>query len=226
MRSCWCTDLRRRSPSRPSGSHLPCLWGRQYGSFGEILHPDPRHELRGDGDQYRIQILRKQNWGNVMISARRIIPPALQGVYDNWHFAPAVESCGLIFCSGIIGTSPDGEPPDGEGLDGAKATSAEPANELSELKAVRDPEAQFATAFDALRAILHAAGADLSDLVEITTYHVDMSSHMTTFMRVKDRYIQAPYPAWTAIGVAELIVPGGLLEIRAVAQNPQSRKAN
>ena len=56
--------------------------------------------------------------------------------------------------------------------------------------------------------------------MEITTYHVDMSRHMDTFMRVKDRYIQAPYPAWTAIGVAELIVPGGLMEIRAVAKTP------
>lgn len=157
-----------------------------------------------------------------MTSAPRIIPPALQGVYDNWHFAPAVVANGLIFCSGIIGTSPDGEAPAGDGLAGAEATTAETSNELAALMAVRDPEAQFATAFEALRAILQAAGADLADLVEITTYHVDMSHHMNAFMRVKDRYIQAPYPAWTAIGVAELIVPGGLMEIRAVAQAPHS----
>ncbi|PHR24832.1 MAG: hypothetical protein COA37_03540 [Hoeflea sp.] len=153
-----------------------------------------------------------------MTSAPRIIPPALQGVYDNWHFAPAVVANGLIFCSGIIGTSPDGEAPAGDGLAGAEATTAETSNELAALMAVRDPEAQFATAFEALRAILQAAGADLADLVEITTYHVDMSRHMDAFMRVKDRYIEAPYPAWTAIGVAKLIVPGGLMEIRAVAQ--------
>jgi len=157
-----------------------------------------------------------------MTSAPRIIPPALQGVYDNWHFAPAVIANGLIFCSGIIGTSPDGEAPAGDGLAGAEATTAETSNELAALLAVRDPEAQFTTAFEALRAILQAAGADLADLVEITTYHVDMSRHMDAFMRVKDRYIQAPYPAWTAIGVAELIVPGGLMEIRAVAQAPHA----
>ena len=157
-----------------------------------------------------------------MTSAPRIIPPALQGVYENWHFAPAVVANGLIFCSGIIGTSPDGEAPAGDGLAGAEATTAETSNELAALMAVRDPEAQFATAFEALRAILQAAGADLADLVEITTSHVDMSRHMDAFMRVKDRYIEAPYPAWTAIGVAELIVPGGLMEIRAVAQAPHA----
>ncbi|MEM5473020.1 RidA family protein [Hoeflea sp. AS60] len=157
-----------------------------------------------------------------MTSAHRIIPPALQGVYDNWHFAPAVVTNGLIFCSGIIGTSPDGEPPAENGLAGAQATTAKASSELNALFAVRDPEAQFATAFEALRAILQAAGADLSDLVEITTYHVDISRHMATFMQVKDRYIRAPYPAWTAIGVSELIVPGGLMEIRAVAEAPRS----
>jgi len=155
-----------------------------------------------------------------MPSPKRIIPPALQGVYDNWHYAPAVATNGLIICSGIIGTSPDGEPPAEDGLAGAKSTTAEASNALTALMAVRDPEAQFSTAFEALREILRFAGAELSDLVEITTYHVGITRHMDTFMRVKDRFIHAPYPAWTAIGVSELIVPGGLLEIRAVAQDP------
>lgn len=157
-----------------------------------------------------------------MTSPKRIIPAALKGVYDNWHFAPAVSANGFIFCSGIIGTSPDGEPPADDGLAGAKATTDEASNALNALIAVRDPEAQFSTAFEALRAILRAAGVDMSDLVEITTYHVEISRHMETFMRVKDRYIHAPYPAWTAIGVSELIVPGGLLEIRAVAKDPNA----
>ena len=155
------------------------------------------------------------------MTATRIIPPALQGVYDSWHFAPAVISRGLIFCSGIIGTSRDGAPPDlGAGLEGARRTTETGTAEIAALQAVRDPEAQFATAFEALRAILTEAGADLSDLVEITTYHVDMRTHMAAFTRVKDRYLSPPYPAWTAIGVAELAVPGGLMEIRAVAELP------
>lgn len=155
-----------------------------------------------------------------MSPARRIIPPDLQGVYDNWHFAPAVEAHGLIFCSGIIGTSPGGEPPNEDGLAGARSTTRNASNDLADLVAVRDPEAQFVTAFLALRAILNAAGAGLADIVEITTYHVEMSRHMESFIRVKDRFITAPYPAWTAIGVSELIVPGGLVELRAVAQSP------
>jgi hypothetical protein len=37
-------------------------------------------------------------------------------------------------------------------------------------------------------------------------------------MRVKDRYLPEPFPAWTAIGVVELAVPGGLVEVRATAR--------
>lgn len=148
-----------------------------------------------------------------------IIPPALQAVHDRWHFAPAMRAAGLIFCSGIIGTSPDGNPP-ASGLDGAQATTADPGAPLAALVAVRDPAAQFATAFEALRAILQAAGADLHDLVDLTTYHVDMARHMDTFMQVRARYLAPPYPAWTAVEVAGLIVPGGLVELRAVAAAP------
>lgn len=149
-----------------------------------------------------------------------IIPPALQAVHDRWHFAPAMRAGGLIFCSGIIGTSPDGLPP-GEGLAGATAATTDPGAAVHALVAVRDPQAQFETAFAALRAILNAAGADLCDVVDLTTYHVDMSAHIDTFTRVRDRVLSAPWPAWTAVEVAGLILPGALVELRAVAEAPR-----
>lgn len=150
-----------------------------------------------------------------------IVPDALTEVYETWRFAPAVIARGMIYCSGIIGTSIDGEAPGSQALDGAKTTiQRSEAAPIAALQAVRDPEAQFCTAFEALNEILKEAGADLSDLVEITTYHVEMGRHMECFMSVKDRYLKKPYPAWTAIGVSELAVPGGLMEIRAIALAP------
>ena len=94
--------------------------------------------------------------------ARR--PP---GAYDTWHFAPAVVADGLILCSGIIGTSPGGETPVAGGLEGAAATLGAGDAPLAALQAVRDPEAQFATAFEALGEVLAEAGAALSDVVEL-----------------------------------------------------------
>lgn len=156
-----------------------------------------------------------------MSTRRTIVPEALRGVYEGWHFAPAVISRGMIYCSGIIGTSVDGEAPGKAALEGARSTTAVSDAGLAALQAVRDPEAQFATAFEALAAILAEAGAGLGDVIEITTYHVDIGRHMEAFVRVKDRYLKEPYPAWTAIGVAELVVPGGLMEIRAIAALPE-----
>lgn len=146
-----------------------------------------------------------------------VIPAALQAVHDRWHFAPAMRAGGLIFCSGIIGTSPDGLPP----AEGAAAATTDPDAAVQALVAVREPEAQFETAFAALRAILNAGGADLCDLVELTTYHVDMSAHIETFTRVRDRVLSPPWPAWTAVEVAGLILPGALVELRAVAEAPR-----
>jgi enamine deaminase RidA (YjgF/YER057c/UK114 family) len=37
-------------------------------------------------------------------------------------------------------------------------------------------------------------------------------------MRVKDAFVFAPYPAWTAIGITELITEGALIEIRVIAR--------
>ncbi len=156
-----------------------------------------------------------------MSTRRTIVPEALRGVYEGWHFAPAVISRGMIYCSGIIGTSVDGEAPGKEALEGARSTTTVSDAGLAALQAVRDPEAQFATAFEALAAILAEAGAGLGDVIEITTYHVDIGRYMEAFVRVKDRYLKEPYPAWTAIGVAELVVPGGLMEIRAIAALPE-----
>lgn len=147
-----------------------------------------------------------------------VIPPALRNVYEQWHFAPAVIANGLILCSGIIGTSVDGEPPGRDGLGGANATLADSAEApIAALRAVRDPRAQFETAFAALEMILAEAGAALADIVELTTYHVDMARHWETFVAVRDAVLTPPWPAWTAIGVSELAVPGGLVELRAVA---------
>lgn len=152
---------------------------------------------------------------------KTIVPESLAGVYEKWHFAPAVVANGMIYCSGIIGTSVNGDAPSGQPLEGARAILQQSGQTaITALQAVREPEAQFATAFEALSAILKKAGADLHDIIEITTYHVDIGVHMECFMRVKDRYLKHPYPAWTAIGVSELAVPGGLMEIRAIALKP------
>ncbi len=120
-------------------------------------------------------------------------PASTQAMYDRFHFAAGVRAGELLLCSGQLGIGADG-------------------------RALADPAGQFAAAFEAVGAVLAEAGLDFGDVVEITTFHVGLRQHLGAFMRVKDRYLAEPYPAWTAIGVSELAVPDALVEIRATAR--------
>ena len=56
-----------------------------------------------------------------------------------------------------------------------------------------------------------------------TTYHVDLREHFPVFAKVKDEYVAPPYPAWTAIGVSQLITEGTIIEIRVIARRSAAR---
>jgi len=132
------------------------------------------------------------DYGSAMDEKSVVIPKGMERFYEQFHFAPAVKDRNRLYCSGVIGIGADG-------------------------KAAADPEAQFTQAFESLKSVLSTAGASFPDVIEMTTFHVGLQAHMLTFMKVKDRYLRAPYPAWTAIGITELAVPGGLVEIKVIA---------
>ena len=72
-----------------------------------------------------------------------------------------------------------------------------------------------------MKAVIEGAGASLADVVKLNTYHVGLQAQLGTFAKVRDRYFDAPYPAQTAVGVAELAVPGAIIEIDATAVLPE-----
>ena len=124
---------------------------------------------------------------------QRIVPASMKHFYENYHFAPAVLDGDHLRCSGMIGHTADGKCPD-------------------------DPETQFGLAFENLDTLLREGGASFDKIVEMTTFHVSLNEHLGTFMKVKDRFIKDPFPAWTAIGTTELALPGALVEIRVTAR--------
>lgn len=126
-----------------------------------------------------------------MAKRRPVIPDGMQDFYDEFHFSPAVRVGKQVFCSGQTGTGPGGK------LD-------------------PDPAVQIHQAFENVRAVLEEAGASFADVVEMTSFHVGFKEHMGVFMQVKDGFCKEPYPAWTAVGVAELAF-GALVEIKVTA---------
>jgi enamine deaminase RidA (YjgF/YER057c/UK114 family) len=115
----------------------------------------------------------------------------------DWQLSPGIDTSDFVFFSGITGTRPD-------------------------LSVAIDPEQQFRDVFRFARLNLEAAGLTFDDVVEMTTYHVGLRAHLDAFMRVKHEFVHEPYPAWTAIGVTELITEGTLVEIRMIARRSAS----
>ena len=127
-----------------------------------------------------------------MARRRSVIPKEMRALHDQFHFSPAVRVGKNVFCSGQVGAGADGK------LD-------------------PDPAAQIAQAFENVRTVLEKAGGSLADIVELESFHVGLSEHIGIFMQVRDGFLEKPYPAWTAIGVAELAF-GALVEIKVRAR--------
>jgi reactive intermediate/imine deaminase len=75
-------------------------------------------------------------------------------------------------------------------------------------------DAQVTRVFENLKAIVGAAGGNLSDVVKLNVYLTDMA-HFARVNETMSRYFNAPYPARAAVGVREL-PKGALVEADAI----------
>jgi enamine deaminase RidA (YjgF/YER057c/UK114 family) len=74
------------------------------------------------------------------------------------------------------------------------------------------------TAFSKIEKTLKSAGLDWNNVVDITSFHVDIAPQKELFLKIKSRYVtKKPYPAWTAVEVKGLWGPAILAEIKVVA---------
>jgi len=83
-----------------------------------------------------------------------------------------------------------------------------------------DPIEQMRTAFQNLSLTLRTAGVTWGDVVTMTTYHVGLQDQIQAFVEVHNEFVREPYPAWTAVGVTELL-DGAIVEISLIAQLPE-----
>lgn len=129
------------------------------------------------------------------MSQRAVYPEGLSAEDIPLKLSPGVVSHGHLFLTGMTGSGPDGGMPEA-------------------------PEAQFRAAFEKIGQVLVAEGLDFGNVVEMTSYHVGIRSNFDTFAEIHACYVEAPYPAWTAVGVAELRRAGALVEIKVTARLP------
>lgn len=124
---------------------------------------------------------------------KSVVTESGKAAYDRFHFSQATESNGFLFCSGVIGTGADRKLPG-------------------------DVKEEFRNAWQSIGKLLAEAGLGFGDILEYTSYHVGLQENIADFMAVRDEFLSEPWPAWTAIGITELAVPGAHVEIRVTAQ--------
>ena len=119
--------------------------------------------------------------------------PEYRAMQEKYGFSDAVIVGDMIYLSGVVAGFAPGE------------TDMVPA---------------YDRAFRHIGKILARAGASWADVVDVTTFHTDVKAQLDAMNTARARYMKAPYPAWTAIGVSRLLPDTGLTEIKVIARKP------
>lgn len=126
-------------------------------------------------------------------AATVIIPERenVRKILEEWGFSEAVVAGDTVYLSGIVARLRPGE---------------------------TDLEAAYVRCFEVIGDTLKRAGVSWDDVVEMTSYHTDITAQKDAIIAVKHRYVAPPFPAWTAIEVRRLVPDDGITEIRVIAR--------
>lgn len=114
------------------------------------------------------------------------------------QIAPIREKGGFLFLSGILGYDTPCK------------------------SAVRDGNKQIEAAFKWADDTLSTAKVSWSDVMSVTSYHVNLTQHQETFAAQREKYMpKPPYPAWTAVGVNQLYFEHEVFEMTIIAKKPE-----
>lgn len=122
-----------------------------------------------------------------------LAPKGWEASYHRTHYTPVVKVGDMVIVSGI---------PAGPG---------------------DTYEAQIRNLFENVRKHLETAGATMADVVEINTFHANVTdsksfhAEYAKFAPIHHEYFPANYPAWTAVGTTALFQEGSPVEMRVVA---------
>jgi aminoacrylate peracid reductase len=125
--------------------------------------------------------------------------PTLEIIDPGWSysnrytFSPAVRKGNLLFISGLTAT-----------------------DERGTMVGRGDIVAQTRQIFEKIKAILEAAGGSFDDIVKTVDYIVTTEGYNGT-AGVRRAYFRHDFPAATGIVVKDLLRPGALIEIEAIA---------
>jgi 2-aminomuconate deaminase len=110
------------------------------------------------------------------------------------------------------------------GTSARRADNSIAGADVDELGTARlDIRAQTRAVIENIRDILSSAGADLTDIAEISTFLINMND-FAGYNEVYAEYFDQQGPARTTVAVHQLPHPHLLIEIKAVAYKPIATK--
>lgn len=141
------------------------------------------------------------------------VPMERTGYGSRWHYAHAIRAGDFVYISGII--------------IGAHGNDTLPIS--------RDRFREHADeVFDTMQRYLATANASLEGVVKINTFHVldgkntslTIDEQALVIAEAKAKYVEEPYPAWTAVGTTGLFSERGIVEIEIVVYAPLNAAAD
>jgi enamine deaminase RidA (YjgF/YER057c/UK114 family) len=126
-----------------------------------------------------------------------VVPNEMQIIPERFGYSPAVKAGPFLYIAGQLGRDEN-------------------------LNVVEDKEAQVLQAFENVKTVLTEAGLTFDDVVEMVTFHTDLGDDIELIMSAKERYFtnRDQLPAWTAVGVTALAMPGLFVEVKCTALLP------
>lgn len=125
--------------------------------------------------------------------------------YDQYRYSAVRRVDNMLYISGVIIERRDGE-----------------GNDAAAFKL------QTRRGLERLKKALEAAGAGFQNVVMINSFHVwqgpnfagTRGEQFAAFEEVIGKFLQPPYPAWTAVGTSGVLSDGGIVEVQLIARVP------
>jgi len=126
-----------------------------------------------------------------MTERRTFAPPGTEWMENDFGMSPAIRSGDLVWLSGVTVSPQEGE----------------------------DLETAIDRTFQTIQTILAEADLTWNDVIDVTSFHVDLERQKEAFLKIKANYVnQKPFPSWTAIEVKGLWGATLIAEIKVVAR--------
>lgn len=125
-----------------------------------------------------------------VIQASGVLP------YEPFGFTNCVRFKDVLYLSGIAAIDPEG-----------KVVGA-------------DIQTQTQETYRNIQKVLRAAGSDLDQILQMTSFIVDLPSNGSAYVATRKKILTRTAYTSATVGVAALMIPGLLLEVQCIAATP------